>query len=151
MKVMFCRSRTPSSWLVRALTWSEWSHVVLLGPDGIHTVEARWPRVKHATRAEVERDNHVIKVVNLYCLYPQLAWNWALDQVGKPYDLTALFGFMIHRDWARPDRWFCSELIAMAFQHGAAPLFRQDMIDRITPQDLWLLPGQDEDAGRRAA
>ncbi len=32
-------------------------------------------------------------------------------QIGKPYDMTAVFGFMLNRDWREDDSWFCSELI----------------------------------------
>jgi hypothetical protein len=59
--------------------------------------------------------------------------------VGKPYDLTALFGLLMRRDWQEEDRWFCSELVGWAFAQGGSPLFRADALHRITPQNLWML------------
>ena len=143
MKVIFCRSHTPSSWLVRLLTWSEWSHVVLVHHDGVHAVEAVWPRVRETTVDKVAAHNAVCELVDFPCQFPHVAYKWAQDQVGKWYDLSALFGFIIHRDMAHPGRWFCSELVAEAFHQGWSPLFREALIDRITPQDLWKLPGKD--------
>jgi hypothetical protein len=35
-------------------------------------------------------------------------------QVGKPYDKTAIWAFVLGRDWTEPDSWFCSELLAAA-------------------------------------
>lgn len=35
-------------------------------------------------------------------------------QIGKPYDKPAILGFVFGRNWAQPDSWFCSELIAAA-------------------------------------
>ena len=61
------------------------------------------------------------------------------SQVGKPYDLTALFGLLTHRDWQEPDAWFCSELVAWAFSQGGSPLFRPEALHRVTPQHLWMI------------
>ena len=36
------------------------------------------------------------------------AFKWALTQVGKPYDLTAIFGILADRNWREDDKWFCS-------------------------------------------
>lgn len=32
-------------------------------------------------------------------------------QIGKPYDMTAIWGFVAGRDWMEDDAWFCSELV----------------------------------------
>jgi hypothetical protein len=32
------------------------------------------------------------------------------DQLGKPYDSTAIWGFVVNRDWREDDSWICSEL-----------------------------------------
>ena len=41
--------------------------------------------------------------------------------------------------FAQIDSWFCSELIAWAFDQGGTPLFNTDDIHRITPQNLHML------------
>lgn len=35
-------------------------------------------------------------------------------QLGKPYDKTAILGFVVGRNWRNSDKWFCSELQAAA-------------------------------------
>lgn len=39
---------------------------------------------------------------------------FAHDQLRKPYDTTAIWGFATGRDWREEDSWFCSELAAAA-------------------------------------
>lgn len=43
---------------------------------------------------------------------PATADDWLLEQVGRPYDWTALLGFLAWRDWADDHAWYCSELAA---------------------------------------
>lgn len=41
------------------------------------------------------------------------------EQVGKPYDHTAIWGFVLNRDWREIDSWICSEMgIWLAEQSG---------------------------------
>ena len=142
MKVAFCRSNTISSWAVRFLTWSPYSHCVLVAADGT-TVEAVWPRVKASTLSAVLADNGTVHLVDFPCADPASALDWARLQVGRPYDWRAILGFVFHRDWADPHEWFCSEFVAEAFAEGGSPLLRPGALGRVTPQDLWMLPGVD--------
>lgn len=65
------------------------------------------------------------------------AYNWARGQVGKPYDWTAITGLALNRNWREDDSWFCSELVAAAFEAVGAPLFAEGMCAwRVTPRDL---------------
>ena len=144
MIVLFCRSKTISSWLIRQFTWSDYSHVAILEPDGDHVIEARWPEVRMCHLADVISDNHVVTAVDIPCADPQSAILWAWNQVGKPYDLLALFAFLFHRrNWISEGKWFCSELVAVAWAHGKSPLFQPDSVTRVTPGMLWDLPHGD--------
>lgn len=69
------------------------------------------------------------------------AFQWARTQVGKPYDYSAISGIATDRDWHSEGRWFCSELVAAAFEHAGHPLLstRPSLkLWRITPRDLLL-------------
>jgi len=69
------------------------------------------------------------------------AYKWALTQVGKPYDYSAIIGMAIDRDWRDESKYFCSELIALAFEKVGYPLLstRPSVgAYRITPRDLLL-------------
>lgn len=137
MRVLFSTSRWPIAALIRTVTWSRWSHVALI--DGDDVIEALWPRVKVSPLADAiaARPNHVI--VDLPCNAPDEVIRAARAQVGKPYDLLAIFGLLMHRNWQETDRWFCSELVAWAFNQAGSPLFRAEAMHRITPQNLWIL------------
>ena len=60
-------------------------------------------------------------------------------QVGKPYDMTAIMGLALNRDWREPESWFCSELQAAALEAcGYLPkLAAAD--NHISPRDLLLV------------
>lgn len=118
--------------IVQAATWSWASHVdfvlpdgLLLGavPDGGVSLRAWSPPVR-AERYTVDAHPFVLQC--------------AQSQLGKPYDFVGVLGIGLHRDWAETDSWFCSELIAWAFQKAGKPLLRADHLDRITPRDLLL-------------
>ncbi|UCV02308.1 YiiX/YebB-like N1pC/P60 family cysteine hydrolase [Dechloromonas denitrificans] len=138
MRVLFCTSKLPGAALIRAVTWSAWSHVALI--DGDEAIEATWPAVRVAPLDELIAKHSAYAIVDLPCKDSAEVIAAARSQVGKPYDLTALFGLVLHRDWQESDSWFCSELVAWAFSQGKSPLFRADAMHRITPQHLWMLP-----------
>lgn len=41
-------------------------------------------------------------------------YSFLRKQLGKPYDRTAIWGFVSGRNWRDDDAWFCSELITRA-------------------------------------
>lgn len=139
MKVLFCTSNLPASIMVRVATWSRWSHVALV--DGDQAIEATWPRVCVTPLRDLLRSHKKFIIVDMPVqLEHELAiLAAARSQVGKPYDVTAIFGFLTRRNWQDPDSWFCSELVAWAFEKGGAPLFRSDSLYRVTPQHLWMV------------
>ena len=63
----------------------------------------------------------------------------ANNELGKKYDLLALLGNVVRRDWENPEKWFCSELVAHCFKVADHPLLNYDT-NRITPLDLLKSP-----------
>lgn len=137
MQVVFCASRKIGSLAIRSVTWSKWSHVAIV--DGDHVIEAVWPHVRRRPLPELLAEHSRHAVVDLPCRSSAAAIAAARSQIGKPYDLTALFGLLMHRDWQEADRWFCSELVAWTFDQAGSPLFRPEAMHRITPEHLWML------------
>lgn len=144
VRVLFTRRHHPGSVAIRLATWSLWSHVDLLldepGPAA-RLVGAVAPagvkeallatRLAHASRAAI---------VEFPVQNPQAVLDVATSQIGRPYDWLGCAGIALrNRDWQEPDSWFCSELVAYAFGQAGEPLFRDDMVSRITPQHLWML------------
>lgn len=130
MKVIFCRSRKIGSVLIRAVTFSKWSHVALMF-SGDMVLEATWPRVRITSLEEVIRTHDAFEIRNLD-IEPDMI-KWGLQQVGKPYDISGLFAVLMpYRKWVSDDKWFCSELLAAMtgefFEAG-----------RVSPQMLYLV------------
>ena len=62
------------------------------------------------------------------------------EQLGKPYDTTAIVAFAMNRNWRENDSWFCSELMAAAIEASGwfiRPL--SNGVNKITPSDLLLV------------
>lgn len=137
MRVLFCTSKLPGAAIIRAVTWSDWSHVAIV--DGDEVIEATWPSVRVAPLAEVLAKHSRHTFAEIHCQDAAAVIAAVRSQVGKPYDLTALFGMLMRRDWQEADAWFCSELVAWAFAEAGAPLFRPEALYRITPQHLWMI------------
>lgn len=132
--LQFSSRRLIGSWLIRQFTWSNYSHVDIVLPDGrllgsrlFGGVSIQPPgRFKETILVQVDAPYEVI--------------NAALTQVGKPYDLAAVFGIIIRRDWQSTDKWFCSELVAWSFEQAKCPLLRTENFNRVTPRDLLMSP-----------
>lgn len=138
VQLLFSTNRQPGSQLIRAATWSRWSHVALV--DGDTVIEAT---VLHGVRrgsavAAIARASRCA-LVALPSRAPAAVIAAAASQLGKPYDWTAIIGLGLRRDWQEEDAWFCSELVAWAFQQAGEPLFRAECLRRVTPQHLWML------------
>jgi len=140
MIVLHSRSATIPSATVRFMTWSEFSHVAVLTPSGT-VLEAVFPRVREVPLIQYLAEQGETWAVDRPCADPVAALAWGRSQIGKRYDLLALVGVAVHRDWHRDDRWFCSEFMAAMFEKGGSPLFRAGALDHVFPQHSWLLHG----------
>lgn len=137
--VVFTNSHKLLAPAINVVTWSKYSHCAIVRGDRI--LQSTWGaggvhETSLAALLEVSK-NFTFKtfsVNNADAIYEAAA-----SQVGKPYDKTALFGLPFHRDWQENDAWFCSELLAWAFNEGGTPLFNVESIHRITPGDIYKL------------
>lgn len=139
VRLLFSTTHWPLSAVIRVATWSWWSHVALV--DGDSVIEAvavhgvrRGPLGNSMTRAAD------FALVDLPCRDPAAVLAAAASQIEKPYDYTALIGLALRRDWQQDDAWFCSELVAWAFDAAGQPLVRPEFRRRVYPQHLWMLP-----------
>lgn len=44
-------------------------------------------------------------------------FGFLLAQIGKPYDMEGIAGFIVGRQWDNPSAWFCSELVAAGLEN----------------------------------
>ena len=133
MKFVFIRSNTLACRLIRAIDGGGWSHCAMSADaGGVWTdsaVEAVWPggvRVRNWSSLLAARPDHLVLDVPLpnehQAAVEALSWQ------GAPYDWRALPALAIRRlfgaapMWARPDAWYCSELLLAACAAGGAPI-----------------------------
>lgn len=131
MKVIFGRNNLPFSWLIRAFTWSRWSHCGILDGDKVIEATALHGVVVTPLHEFIARYNRY-SIADMLVSDDSEAINRALSQVGKRYDFSAIFGILLRSGWNSDSAWFCSELVA-----HAADTYRADRISRITPEMIW--------------
>jgi len=141
MKLLFCTSDLPAAVAIRVFTWSDWSHVAII--DGDEIIEAVWPRVKVSKLDNVQKWYKRWAVAEIKTRNDAEIIKAVRSQVGKPYDIGAIFGFLTRRNWEKTDKWFCSELVAWAFSQANEPLFRPGTFSRVTPQHIWMISNKE--------
>jgi len=138
MRVLLCTTDKIGSRIIRAVTWSRWSHAAII--DGNEIIEAVWPRVRVSSLAWAIETHPRWTVIDIPVADESAAIAAARSQIGKPYDLWGVLGLGLKRQWQDDDAWWCSELIPWAAKQGGTDLFRPDALRRITPEHLWMLP-----------
>jgi uncharacterized protein YycO len=139
MKLLFTRRRHVGSWLIRMVTWSNFSHVDVIMPNGT-LIGASAPdgveRVKMSSR--LDKASKAI-VMDIPVGSHEVAFSFLHSQLGKPYDYAGVAGIGLHRDWQEEDKWSCAELVAKALSEAGQKPFDAEFHHRITPQDLLML------------
>ena len=130
----FIGSRDLPSRAISAFTWSWCDHVQFV-VDGarLGAMPGKGVQLNEGPKAN-RRQRYIVPGASPRVL------DYALAQIGKPYDWSCIAGIALHRDWRDERAWICSELVAAAFEEGAIPLLRADELNRITPRDLLLSP-----------
>ena len=132
LRIKLSSSKNPFSLGVRAFTRSNFSHVDLDLDNGFYVgSQPGIGVVIHKEKCPFEQffelDIPSDKVLE-----------YAMSQVGKPYDYSGIYGFLFNRNWQHDDSWFCSELVAAAI-NKQEQMFKKDAF-RVTPCDIRLLP-----------
>lgn len=137
VRLQLATERSLVSAFIRWYTWSDWSHVDFVLPDG----NLLGARLKGGVQVRKPGYAPFSRTLVLECPdAPERVYDFALSQVGKPYDWWAIVGMGLRHDWRDPARWFCSELVAWCFEMARYPLLRAKSVDRITPQGIWRSP-----------
>lgn len=130
------RSGSALSWFIRAATMcfpkytidSGWSHVAILVGEGEDTIidSVMGKGVRMRTLRSLISTEGVEHEVRYLKTLDDPAEGWLIEQIGKRYDYSALWAFLVpswipwRRQWQESDCWFCAELAAAwAAKHGA--------------------------------
>lgn len=140
IRMMFTNSKTPMSPLIRAVTWSDFSHcVVLIDDDTIIHSDFHGVRIEPIKDLQNRSKNWMI--VEYECERPNDVIEACKSQLGKPYDFTGLFGIILRDvDLQDDSKWWCSEFPVYAFDVTKQPKFNVEFMHRITPQHWLMLP-----------
>lgn len=133
IRLQFSTNKGIFARLTRWATWGEYSHVDFILPDG--KLLGALPE-----GVEVHSPRKYTKVIVYEVDAPKEVLEMALTQVGKKYDWKGILGFGIKKRVESKNKWFCSELVAWAFEQAGSPLLLTDKHWRISPRDLLLSP-----------
>ena len=116
---------SPLSRLIRWQTRSIYSHIAISHEGQV--VEALGTRGR-VVLAKDFREYHtpgtVVTVLEVPGVDDDAAWDFALEQVGKPYDYRGIVRFVTRQSYHQNGRWFCSELASAACSAGGVELLR---------------------------
>lgn len=139
LHLLFTTTSLPLSLLIRARAGGPFSHVALVdGDQVIEAVAGHGVRAAPLATAITRASRAALMRIPSHNADQVLAV--ARSQIGKGYDWSGIAGLGINRDWQEADAWFCSELVAWAFDSAGQPLIRRDSVHTVTPQNLWVLP-----------
>ena len=128
----------PDSFLIRFNTRCQYSHIGFVNTTPENTIYLS-SHLQGGVKIRTPQEEHMSD--HLYVTAPKIeqAYEWALTQVGKPYDYTAIFGLALDRNWRKTDSWFCSELVSAAFEYAGSTLLNPLIeVWRVTPRDILL-------------
>lgn len=122
IELQFVSEDTLGSHLIGWFSAGHLSHVDAVEGEGLWRNGLLGARTDHNTGVQIRPLNYarftrrVLATIPAsdiqYGLWRKFLW----DQIGKPYDKLAIFGFLVNRNWRDEDAWFCSELQARALE-----------------------------------
>lgn len=142
MSIYFRFSTEPKSlscFLIRQATWSEYSHVDIVVPEGLLGAQADGVAIREYNYEPSAK----VLYVRADCFSPEqeatMRKFW-YAQIGKPYDFGAILGVLAHHDWRNLHAWYCSEFGFAPSVLVGRPFLNETHIDRVTPGMLLLSP-----------
>ncbi len=147
MILLFVKGKPLSSYFIRLVTWSNWSHVAIVDAKSIQEItdstyiyDATFLNsgVRQRKIADVLSEASKWAYVEIDVPDELAVINAAKSQIGKKYDVTGVLGIALHRNWQESDKWFCSEFVEWCMVQGGLTRFIEE-VRRLTPQHCWML------------
>jgi hypothetical protein len=142
VKLRFVRGLDFSSRVISWFSAGHLSHVDAVMPDGM-LLGARSDVIQGIpTGVQVRPSRYEPVALEVVMDIPATAFQEAAfygflrEQLGKPYDRSAIWAFAFNRDWHDTNAWICSELQAAALESaGILPKLFEE-VNKITPVAL---------------
>jgi uncharacterized protein YycO len=124
MKIIFTHAYTVGGALIRFLDGGYWNHCGIITEDGMNVTHATMQKgVIRQPLWKLQQDFPRHTIIDVPVGEEDAAQAWLLQQVGKPYDFGALWGFILERgDWGDDAKWYCSEMALMALLLAGAEI-----------------------------
>ena len=139
--IVFVRTRSPISWLIRKLTNSKWSHICVKMSDSF-IIESDFLKSVKVRRMEY-RD---FRLVHLNITDPERIRlvTFLLEQTSVKYDYGRIFGILANilgisknkNLWDSYNKLICSELVSQGLTIINSPNIPETIAYAITPSDI---------------
>jgi uncharacterized protein YycO len=141
--LQFSTGNDLESWAIRSFQRAWPTHVDYVLEDG-QLLGARFPDGVQVRPSDYMKFTRTERVDIVVPYFKETAFKTFIkEQVGKPYDWLAIISFSCivacNRNWRQEDAWFCSELIAAAFEYSGITRQLAPTINRLTPRDIYLV------------
>jgi uncharacterized protein YycO len=143
--LFFTTSSSFFSWFVRQRTWGKFSHVQIItrvteqGNIEVVSADANGVYCRDVREEEFERFA-ILTCPEITGEQRKNVVNFCLSQIGKPYDVVGLASFLLYKELQNDRRWFCSEIVYVAYKQAGIRLQRRVKQDFISPRDLYISP-----------
>ena len=127
--VVYSRTRSPGSVLIRAGSWwGPWSHCGVVHQGSVIEALAMKGGVVSTPWTTFERRASEWTIECFEVPNSEAGHRWAVSTIGAPYDWAGLVGIPFRRrDWQRNDRWYCSEHVEAFLYHCGLRRWRAGM------------------------
>jgi len=150
MKILLFRGRGIASALIRWQTWSKYSHVAVFLEDGTIIESEPGIGVRQLKIPAEGIADFCAKRGGCLALSPAIDARQHADiirflrlQIGKPYDWRGVFRFVIPfikhdplDSMIHQNHWFCSDVIAAAFEFAGCPLLFRIPYYKVSPEKI---------------
>jgi uncharacterized protein YycO len=146
--LFFTTSGSIFSQAVRFRTWARYSHVQLItlcaevdGERMIDVVSADVDAVKcRAVREGEWSDYAILSCPEMTIRERSDVVKFCFSKIGAGYDFLGLADFLFNADLQAEDRFFCSELVYLAYEAAGRPLLKRIDHAFVSPMHLYISP-----------
>ena len=133
IRLRFYNGKGLFSKLIKWRSWGEYSHVDIVMPNYtlIGAIGGKGGVVLHTSYPAKSYVTYDVPVPNAI-----EGLGWLVNQIGKPYDWTAIGAFITRTDWDDESKWFCSELATATLMKAGLPPILGGEPYMISPNDL---------------